>query len=467
MKYLVVIFGYLFTLVVLGFVLGKKKINSSDDYVVAGRRLPAIILVGTLLATWFGAGTVTGTAGFIYNNGPYAGLVFLGIMAVGVVVLYFIAGKVRSHSKYTVPQLLEMKYGHKAGFVAAICVILAYVGTVATQFTAAGVLISTVTGLDLNTAVLISSVVIILLAFSGGMVTVAYTDAISILIMIGGLILAIPFLISQTGHGFMGMFSALPEGRNTITGSYNTFQFLAYILPGFLLVMGDQNMLMRFGAAKDPLTAKKSAAGMTLGVLFITVLVVLVVTPSIYIFSTLEKPSSVIFTLAHEKVPFLIGAILLTGAASFIITTADSFLLSGATNITYDIWAKYFKKDATDTEKLKFMKKVILIMGIIGYVMTMYFPTILDAQMYTYTMYGAAITPAILLALLWKKATPLGGLLGIISGGAFTLIWDIGLGNPYGIKPALAAIPLAFIVIIVTSLLTQDTVINIEESDVK
>lgn len=455
MSYLIVIFTYLILLVVVGFVVGRKQVKNSEDYVVAGRKLPFIIVVGTLLATWFGAGTVTGTAGFAYSNGPLAGFGLLGVMALGVIVLSFVAGIVRQKKHITVPQLLESKFGPKVGFVSAIIVVLANVGTVAVQFTAAGSLISTISGIDTNVAVIMCAVVIILLAFSGGMVTVAYSDAVSILIMIGSMIIAIPFLISATGYNILEIFQNLPEAQSTATGSLTTAQYLAYIIPGAFLVMGDQNMLMRFSSAKDSKTAKKSAVGMIFGVLLIAVLIVLVVTPAIYLYSTMEDPSVVIFQLAFSNLPFVVGAALLTGAASFIITTCDSYLLASSTNITYDIWVRHFKKDATDEEKMRFCKWGILFIGALGYIMTTFFTSILDAQMYTYTIYGTAITPAILLGLLWKKATGIGAMSGIVFGSAFTLIWDLGLGNPWGMKPALIGIPVTFLIIVVVSLLTQ------------
>ena len=71
-------------------------------------------------------------------------------------------------------------------------------------------------------------------------------------------------------------------------------------------------------------------------------------------------------------------------------------------------------------------------------------------------MYGASITPALVCALFYKKATKLGGLCGIIAGGVGTIIWEIVLHSPYGIKSAIITVPLAFLVIFIVSNLTQN-----------
>jgi SSS family solute:Na+ symporter len=75
--------------------------------------------------------------------------------------------------------------------------------------------------------------------------------------------------------------------------------------------------------------------------------------------------------------------------------------------------------------------------------------------MYSYTMYGAAITPALLAAFLWKRATAAGGVASILAGGAGTLLWELGLGKPLGWNSILFSLPLSLACLILVSLATQ------------
>jgi SSS family solute:Na+ symporter len=75
--------------------------------------------------------------------------------------------------------------------------------------------------------------------------------------------------------------------------------------------------------------------------------------------------------------------------------------------------------------------------------------------MNSYTMYGAAITPALLCALFYKKVTPAGGLAGMVSGGFLTILWDAILKTPMGIRSAIISVPAAFVVIFVVSACSQ------------
>jgi len=93
MSYIVAISVYLLLLMVYGLVLAKKKVKTADDMVTGGHRIPFIILVGSLLATWCGGGGITGSAGIIYSGGPWVGAITFAAPPIGIILLYFIDRK--------------------------------------------------------------------------------------------------------------------------------------------------------------------------------------------------------------------------------------------------------------------------------------------------------------------------------------------------------------------------------------
>ena len=108
-----------------GLIVARKKVKTSDDMVTGGHRIPFIILVGTLLATWCGGGGITGSASVVYTGGPWVGLITFAAPPIGIILLYFIAGKVRKSNKVTVPEIMGARYGKAASIIAALCVMLA------------------------------------------------------------------------------------------------------------------------------------------------------------------------------------------------------------------------------------------------------------------------------------------------------------------------------------------------------
>ncbi len=457
MGYLIAISVYLLALVIYGLVIAHKKVKTADDMVTGGHRIPFIILVGSLLATWCGGGGITGSAGVVYTGGPWVGAITFAAPPIGIILLYFIAGKVRKSNKVTVPEIMEARYGKAASIISALCVMLAYVGVLATQLKAAAdilVLLCSSSGVELShgLALTICTVVIVVITVGGGLVSVAYSDAVSALIMIGGFFLAIPFLINAANS--QGL--TLPEAKTTITGGMSGVEILGYFLPSLALMLGDQNMLQRFASAKNSDEAKKSNIGMFIGEILVVASIIALVTQAAKLYPTLETPSNVIFQVAVDYLPLAFGALVMCACMAFIVTTADSYLLSSATNLTNDIYEKYIRKDATDKQKMLVLRVTIVVFSAIAVALTLYFPTVLALQMTAYTMYGAAITPAILFALFSKRVTPAAGLAGIIVGGLATIVWTL-MGTPGGVQCAIVAVPASVIAILLVSAVTKNS----------
>lgn len=451
--HIVVIVIYLALMILLGIYFSKREVKTTEDFMVAGRRLPLIVLIGTLLATWVGSGTVVGGASFIYQYGPFAGIFNLIGGPIGVIVLYFIADKARLLKKYTVPEMLEIRYGSGTRLVASIFILLAYVGITAYQFTGGAYILNITTGLPVEIGTMVIGVVVIFLATTGGLFSVAYTDFISSLLIVFGFFLGLPFVLSAVG-GFSGMSAELPAHTLTMTGGLTVPQLIGYFLPLFLLILGDQNMYQRFSAAKDANTAKKSAAGFFLGNLLVVSLTIIFATAAIVLYPTIN-PDTAILQIGASGVPIPVGAIMLSAAVAFIITTGNSYLLSASSNLVYDLYARYSKKKLPDVKLLKFNRLVVVILGVLAYVLGSFFPTVLEIQMYSYTMYGAAITPAILASFLWKRANGVGAMASIITGGAATLIWELVLNKPLGWNSVLFALPLSILALVIFSLVSK------------
>ena len=454
MSYIIAIGAYLFLLMIYGLVIAHKKVKTADDMVTGGHRIPFIILVGSLLATWCGGGGITGNASIIYNGGPWVGAITFAAPPIGIILLYFIAGKVRKSNKVTVPEIMGARYGQSASIISAVCVMLAYVGVLATQLKAAAdilVLLCSSSGVEISRglALVICTTIIVVITVGGGLVSVAYSDAISALIMIGGFFIAIPILISVAN----AQGAVLPPEKTTLTGGMSGWELLGYFLPSLSLMLGDQNMLQRFASAKNSTEAKKSNIGMFIGEILVIVSIIAVVTQAARLYPTLDTPSNVIFQVSVDYLPMAFGALIMCACMAFIVTTADSYLLSSATNLTNDIYVKYIRKDATDKQKMLVLRGTIVVFSVIAVALTLYFPTVLSLQMTAYTMYGAAITPAILFALFSKKVTPAAGIAGILVGGLATIVWTL-MGTPYGIQCAIVAVPASVIAILVVSAVT-------------
>ncbi len=450
--YLLVIFAYLLLMGGLGIWFAKRRVHTGDEFMLAGRSLPLWVMMGTLLATWVGSGTVVGGAAFTYQHGPLATVFFYAGVPIGIVILYFfLAEKVRDLATYTIPEVLERRYGPAARVLAALCILFAYVGITSYQFIGGGYVLHLTTGIPVDLGSAITAVFIVFLALTGGLFSVAYTDALSALLILFGLVVGLPFAMAHAGG--LGFFHDLPPTRRTWTGGLSTVQTLGYFLPLLMLILGEQNMYQRFAAARDSATAKKSNIGFFVGAVVVLTLATLMSSTAVILFPDIT-PDTAILRVALGSMPFVVGAPLLAAAVAFIVTTGDSYLLSCSTNVTHDFWVRFVDPDASQTKRLWITRGVVLFLGVVSWVLGTFFPSVLSIQMYSYTMYGAAITPAVLAAILWKRATPAGGVASIVLGGAGTLFWEIGLHKPGDLNSILFSLPLSVIALVVVSLVT-------------
>jgi len=451
------------------------KIKTQSDFAVAGRSLTPWVLVGTMLATWMGTGSILGNAGKTYDTGMAALILPLGSI-LGIVLLTKIAGKVRAFEKFTVPEILGDRFGPGARMLSVIALVIAYMVIVSYQFNAGGAVLNTVlmdeTGnslISIQTGTIIAAIFIIAYTMLAGLVSVAYTDVANGIIIIFSFVIAIPIFLAQAG-GFSGMaasFEAMgkPEHMNFF-GVYSTMDIFNFCLPPFLLIMGDANMYQRFFASKNA----KGAEQATKVLIFAVLLAELMIIFSAWVVSSMipdaEVGKYVLIYAAHKLLPTFLGAMMMTTIVGIIISTADSFLLVPATTLMRDVYLNYINPKANEKKIVLLSRVLVLGLGIIAYIVSLGFAKssgFFERALYAYTIYGAAITPSLVAALFWKRATKEGAVVSILTGTVTTLLWkeaafiqNIIPQNIYNnMDEVLPAITLSVVSLVVVSLLTK------------
>jgi SSS family solute:Na+ symporter len=424
--YIATIIGYLVILLTVG-VLLAKYIKSKEDFLVAGRKLTAPVLVGTLLATWIGSGDIFSVSDLSYHHG-YSSLIGSAGGWLGIIVAYFIAGRVRRFGQFTVPDILEARYNQWARLLATITTVIAYVVIVSYQFRGGGWVINIITEgkISYQVAMIIMAGFVILYTLTAGMLSVAYLDIINGIIIIGGVFLAIPFLINSAG-GIETITTNLPARAHPILGNMSLTTAMGYFIPTLLLALGNANMYQRFFSAKNEKEAKKSVIGWVIGVIILGIAIQSLAVIGSSMFKGLSKVEAgkIILLVAHKGVPLIIGCLLIAAIIAVVISTANSFLLVPATNVMRDIVQRFIKPKISDKSMVLGTRVTLVILGILSYLLIGFFPRILQAAYAAYTIYGAGLTPAIMATFFWKRATTKAGVISISAGMSVTIAWEI------------------------------------------
>jgi solute:Na+ symporter, SSS family len=421
----------LYPLVLVGISLWRSRsIKSHADFMVAGRSVPVLLLVGTLVCTWIGSGSLFGGAGLAYRVG-IAELWFSFGGWLGLVLAFFLAPRVRRIAQYTVPDLLEQRYNRTARLLGTLAIILAYVTIAAYQFRGGGWILTIVTdgAISPQAGMYIVCITIVLFTALAGMLSIVTVDILNGIVITLGILIALPFMVAA-GGGLGGVLDGLPEGHLSAMGGHNALWVFGVALPTFLLILGESGMYQKFFSARNERAARQAVLGMVAGIILIeTALAVLAILGRAVYPDLVDQTSivgrgaseTVILYIARHGLPALVGAVLLAAAIAIVLSTGNTFLLVPSTNVSRDIYERFINPGATEAEKLRVQRASIVLFGGLGLLLLTQFETVLAMALYAYSLVGASLTPALLAAFLWKRVTPEGGV-ACIAGGLGTIL---------------------------------------------
>ncbi len=436
------------------------KVKNEADFLVAGRSLSWPVLVFTLLSSWIGAGSLLAGAENAYRNGfvalwqPLGG--WLGLLIVGL-----IAGRARHFAQFTVPDLLEARYNSVARVLATVAIVISYTIITSYQFIGGGDILHLIfPQIDRTTGLYIMAIFVIFFTAAAGMASIAYLDLVIGSLVTVTVIVAVPILLARLG-GWATVRGSLPATHFQVLGNYTFGGAVGLALPTLLLLIGNQGMYQKFFSAKSESDARKSVVGWIFGTVTLeTLLVVVAVIASSKLHT--DKPREIIPLTAREALPPFLGAILLGGVFAKVISTANNYLFSPATNLIHDVYARFINPHASERRKLLVSRIIVCLLGVFAILQATQFESVLKASLYAYTVYGAAVTPAVMAVFFWRRTTTAGAITSILLGTIVTVAWEIaqqhgsvGLKKQIeGIDAVYPALTLSVLSLILVSLFT-------------
>ncbi len=405
-----------------------SRVKTKADYLVAGRSLPAIVLVLTLLTSWIGAGSLFAGAENAYRNG-FAALWLPAGGWLGLLLIYFIAPRARKFAQFTLPDLLEARYNQVARVLGTIAILFAYVGITSYQFKGGGNVLHLIFPDQVSPTLgtyIIAAFVILTTALAG-MSSVAYMDvAIGTLVTVI-CIIATPMLFFNAG-GWPGLHAALPPTHFQVLGNLTFLRALEFLLPTLLLMLGNQVMYQKFFSARSEKDARISVIGWIVGTVLLETLIVAIAVFGSAMYRTGEvsqQPYEIIPYTARHGLPALMGALLLGAVFAKVISTASNYRFSPAANLIEDVFVRYMAPKASNKRVLIVSRLAVVLLGCWALYQAIYAPSILEKMLWAYTIYSAALTPVVLAAFYSRRVTAWGAVAAIAGGTVVTLAWDL------------------------------------------
>ena len=409
-------------------------VKTKADYLVAGRSLPAFVLVFTLLSSWIGSGSLLGGAENAYKHG-FVALWQGGGGWAGLALIYFIAPRARKFAQFTIPDLLESRYNQTARVLGVIAVLFTYTAITSYQFIGGGDILHLIfPQVTAREGQLILAGFVIVFTAIAGMGSVAYMDVVIGLLATVTMIAALPVLVHLAG-GWSGVHAVLPATHFEWFGDLSGVQAMELFLPTCLLMLGNQSMYQKFFSAKSEKDATRATLGWIVGtvVLETVIVAIAVVGSALYRSGEVhERPREILaYTAIHgfggwggSKPLAILGALLVGAIFAKLVSTANNYLFSPATNLVNDVFLRYILPEAKNWLVLLVSRLMVVGLGLWALWQSLGTTSVLKKSLYAYTIYSAALTPVILAAFFWRRATAKGAVASIAAGTVVTVGWD-------------------------------------------
>jgi len=409
-----VVLGFLLAMTALG-AWHARRIKTAEDFALAGRGLNGWVLSGTLIATWIGTGSIFSNAEYTYMNGAVAFMLPIS-GALGMLVLAWLAPRIREIPAASVPQILGLRFGPMAQKLGAFALLGAYLIIVSYQYRAGAAIAERLFpdfSLGQGWPMAFAFFVILYTALAG-LVSVAMTDVINGIVMSLGIILGTFWLYTH----YDPSVHVAPEDFGNVTGKLNSIGWINILLPSFLLILGDANLMQRFLAAKSPSTAKRAAIATFCGLVVLeTAIIAMAYLGRLMLDTPLEEAGHVIVEVAFTLLPPFIGILLASTVVAVIISTADSFLLACSTTAATDLGG-----GMTTPKKQRLL---VLTFGLIALALAYSGKGFFIMALYAYTLYGVTITPAMICALMFPRVRRKAVVAGMFAGLVSALVWKV------------------------------------------
>ena len=284
--------------------------------------------------------------------------------------------------------------------------------------------------LTARTATGIAAVFIVAYAALAGLMSLAYADVVTGSIITLSVVVALPLFWWQAG-GWSGMetsFAAMGDRSHHMQfwGVYSTTQLINYCLPVMLLVLGDANQYQRIFASRNAKGAKTAVTAM----IFVAFAIELLIIANAWVASSMtpdpENGKYILIYAAKHYLPLPLGCLFMVTVVGIIVSTADSFLLVPATTFIHDIYLNYINPRASEKRIVWLSRLLVVVFGVIAYLVSLAFAEstgFFQKALYAFTIYGASITPSLVAAITWKKATKAGAISSILAGTVMSLVW--------------------------------------------
>ncbi len=426
---------YLLGTLALG-VWAGTRIKNTADFAIAGRSLPLVMVITTTFATWFGAETVMGIPAKFVQGGLNAIVEDpFGAGTCLILVGLFFASKLYRMNLLTIGDFYRQRYGKGIEVFCSAAIILSYLGWVAAQITALGLVFSVLTNgaMSETAGMVVGTLAVLVYVVVGGFLAVAWTDFIQMIVLVVGMSIIAWFSADLAGGAgvVLDKIASQDLWRFLPEPSFHDVAF--FIGAGLTMMLGSipqQDVYQRVMSAKDAKTARNGAVIGGASYILFAFVPMFVVASAVVVMGeqamTLAKDDyqRVLPTFVMAKMPLVMQILFFGALLSAIKSTSSATLLAPATSFVENI-LKNLRPHMGDRQQLRAMRfSIVAFAGLVlAYAIAMQGTSIYDlvSSAYQITLVGAFVP--LVFGLYWRRSSTQGAIASVTAGIAVWIVF--------------------------------------------
>lgn len=459
-----IVLVYVIGMLGIGYFFHKQGMVDLEDYFLAGKGAAWYLVAMSFFATTIGAGGTIGLTASTFNDQSITAFWSYGITIASFFIVAVLLGhKLPTTVNITIPSMLEDRYDEKTRAAAVPFYLLRFISTLGAQWLAAGTIISFIVGdlLTVTQAAVIGAVIITAYTVMGGMSAVMWTDFIQGAILFVGLwILAIAAIFE-----FGGWSAMTTEVTSTAPQAFDLFAMEWTLIAGYVVTLVP-TMLVRQGYLQRIMSARSDRDGFigtalngVIGFAYIPI-PLLIGVMGLVMYANIDNPQLIMPQMMTDILPTWLAGFLLAALTAAVMSSGDSFLLSGSSNVVDDIYLRYLNPDASNEQQQMVSRITVIGLMVFSLAIALVVPGIIDLIVFgAVALTGGVLVPW-LAVFYWPRGTSDAAFWSLAIGAGMTVIWwwagyFADTAEFMGLHPVFIGLPLSIILFFAISLMQE------------
>lgn len=423
-----------------------RKVKTFAGFNVAGRSMPLMPMVLTILGTSIGGAMLLGLMADAYRIGISQMWMLFPLIGVLAILTAFFVRRLRQvgdqHELFTVGDYAAVRFGPMARYPASIANLVAISALTGMQFVALATILKLLFGIETTHGILLACVFLTLKTYMGGFTSVVWSDAVQGTIQTIGIVsLFVAIYVMSGGWGEVTAQAEANGQQALLTlSNISPYKIALFTLTLGAAVLVRQDFWSRIWAARDLSTTTKAYWWAVVLLLITGIVVVLTgVFAKVGLGIVAEPPAMIYYHVIQEAMPFWFFALMLITLIATVVSCADSFFIAGASTLVSDFVQPHFH-NATDRQLLMCSRGAVIVMALISVLLALAVPRLIQLWITGSAILVSSLLVPLLLGVLWTRPSRHAGACAMWAGLAVALAWQL-LGQPGGWSPVFIGVP--------------------------